>query len=499
MQQLTGLDAAFLAMETRTTYGHIGSVIVLDAANATERLTLDRLIEHTESRLHLLPPYRRRLMRVPLDLDQPYWIDDEDFDIEFHVRELALPKPGNDAQLADQVARLHARPLDRSRPLWETYLIHGLSGGRLAVYTKIHHSAIDGVSGNEILTALLDVSPDGRDVGDPGEWNPGHRPSKVGLLARSALSLSAQPVRAVRFAGALVKSLPTLASVPGRPRVPVIDRFVLDQVAPREGSEVLQRNGLRAPKTPFNRPITPHRRWGFASVSLDDVRTVRKAFPGMTVNDVAMAMCAGALRHYLEDHDALPDEPLVSAVPVSVRSEEESSALGNRVSMMFASLPTTEPDPLKRLFATHESMRGAKEQHQALPADLLSDVTQFAMPAVAARAAQLAARLRIVERVNPFNLIISNVPGPNVKLYLAGTPLLATYPVSAITDGQALNITLLGYLGQLHFGLLTCREVVPDVDVLVGYLVDELDTLVKLATESSQSSTNAAVHSGASS
>jgi len=166
--------------------------------------------------------------------------------------------------------------------------------------------------------------------------------------------------------------------------------------------------------------------------------------------------------------------------------------------MMFASLPTTEPDPLKRLFATHESMRGAKEQHQALPADLLSDVTQFAMPAVAARAAQLAARLRIVERVNPFNLIISNVPGPNVKLYLAGTPLLATYPVSAITDGQALNITLLGYLGQLHFGLLACREVVPDVDVLVGYLVDELDTLVKLS-ESSQTSTSAAVQSGASS
>jgi diacylglycerol O-acyltransferase / wax synthase len=496
MQQLTGLDAAFLAMETRTTYGHVGSVILLDAANADERLTLDRLIEHTEARLHLLPPYRRRLMRVPLDLDQPYWIDDEDFDIEFHVRELALPKPGNDAQLADQVARLHARPLDRSRPLWETYLIHGLSGGRLAVYTKIHHSAIDGVSGNEILTALLDVSADGREVGEPGEWNPEHRPSKVGLLARSALSLSAQPVRAVRFAGALVKSLPSLATTPGRPRVPVIDRFVLDQVAPREGSEVLQRSGLRAPKTPFNRPITSHRRWGFASVSLDDVRAVRKAFPGMTVNDVAMAMCAGALRRYLLDHDELPDEPLVSAVPVSVRSEEESAALGNRVSMMFAPLPTTEPDPAKRLYATHESMRGAKEQHQALPADLLADVTQFAMPAVAARAAQLAARLRIVERVNPFNLIISNVPGPNIKLYLAGTPLLATYPVSAIAEGQGLNITLLGYLGQLHFGLLACRELVPDVDLLVGYLVDELEALVKL---SSQSSTNAAVQSGASS
>src|SRR4051794_21402285 len=219
-------------MESRTTYGHIGSVIVLDAAKAKERLTLERLTRHVESRLHLLPPYRRRLLRVPLDLDQPYWIDDEHFDIEFHVRELALPKPGTDAQLADQIARLHARPLDRSRPLWETYLIHGLSGGRLGVYTKIHHSAIDGVSGNEILTALLDTSAAGRDVGDPGEWNPEHRPSTAGLLVRSAIALSAQPVRAVRFAGALVKSLPSLATAPGRPRVPVVDRFVLDQVAP---------------------------------------------------------------------------------------------------------------------------------------------------------------------------------------------------------------------------------------------------------------------------
>jgi WS/DGAT/MGAT family acyltransferase len=496
MQQLTGLDAAFLAMETRTTYGHVGSAIILDEAAASEPLTLDRLTRHVESRLHLLPPYRRRLLRVPLDLDQPYWIDDAEFDIEFHVRELALPKPGTDAQLAEQVARLHARPLDRSRPLWETYLIHGLSGGRLAVYTKIHHSAIDGVSGNEILTALLDLTPEGRDVGDVPEWTPEPRPSTAGLLARSALALSAQPVRAVRFASALARSLPSLATVPGRPRVPVVDRFVLDQVAPREGSEVLQRSGLRAPKTPFNRPITSHRRWGFASVSLDDVRTVRKAFPGMTVNDVAMAMCTGALRRYLYDHGALPDEPLVAAVPVSVRTEEQSADLGNRVSMMFAPLPTTAADPAQRLFATHEAMRAAKEQHQAMLADLLSDVTQFAMPAVAARAAQLAARLRLVERVNPFNLIISNVPGPNIQLYLAGTPLLATYPVSAIAEGQGLNITLLGYLGQLHFGVLACRELVPDVDRLVGYLVEELEALCAL---SSQSSTSDAVQSGASS
>jgi WS/DGAT/MGAT family acyltransferase len=268
-------------------------------------------------------------------------------------------------------------------------------------------------------------------------------------------------------------------------------------VAPREGDELLQRTSLRAPKTPFNRPITSHRRWAFASVSLDDVRVIRKAVPGMTVNDVVMAMCAGALRRYLLDHNALPDEPLVAGVPVSVRTTEQATDLGNRVSTMFAGLPTNLDDPMQRLRAAHEGMRGAKEQHQALPADLLADVTQFAMPAVAARAAQLAARLRIVERVNPFNLIISNVPGPNVPLYMDGIPLLATYPVSAIADGQGLNITLLGYLGQLHFGVLACRELVPDVERIADYLVDELERLCK--TAGNQSSTIEAVQSGASS
>ena len=497
MQQLTGLDAAFLAMESRTTYGHIGSVIVLEpAAKGQPKLTLERLTKHVEARLHLLPPYRRRLLRVPLDLDQPYWIDDEQFDIEFHVRELALPKPGTDAQLAEQIARLHARPLDRSRPLWETYLIHGLAGDRMVVYTKIHHSAIDGVSGNEILTALLDVSPDGRPDDGPHEWTPRGRPSDTTLLLRSGVSLSAQPVRAVRFAVALTKSLPGLLRTPGRPRVPVLDRFILDQAAPREGDELLPRPGLRAPWTPFNRPITPHRRWSFISVSLDDVRTVRKAVPGMTVNDVVMAMCAGALRRYLLDHDALPKEPLVAGVPVSVRTEAQSSDLGNRVSTMFAPLPTNLASAEQRLQAAHEAMRSAKEQHQAMPADLLADVTQFAMPAVAARAAQVAARLRLVEQVRPFNLIVSNVPGPNIPLYLAGAPLQAYYPVSAIADGQGLNITVLGYLGQLHFGVLACRELVPDVDRIAGYLADEL---AALCNETSQSVTTEAVQSGASS
>ncbi len=471
MQQLTGLDAAFLAMETPAVYGHVGSVCVLDPSTAHQPLTLDRLTSLIESRLPLIPPFRRRLVEVPLGLDQPYWIEDPDFDIEYHVRELALPEPGDDRQLTDQVARLHARALDRRHPLWELYLIHGLQGGRKAIYTKVHHAAIDGVSGNDILTALLDLSPDGRDLPPPPPWVCDEQPSAVGMLARSAVSLTAQPLRAARLSYGLLRSLPALATSPARPRLPVIDWLLR-----RDADVVLPSPGLRAPATPFNKSITPHRRWAFRSMPLADVKAVKNA-AGTTVNDVVMALCAGALRRWLADHDALPDAPLVAAVPVSVRTEEQKGTHGNRVSSMLAAIPTNLADAGERLHAVHDVMRVAKEQHGALPADLLADVTAFAMPALAGQAARLSARLRLVERVNAFNLIISNVPGPAVPLYYAGARLLAYYPLSAITDGQGLNITVMSFDGQLHFGLLADRELVPDVDVLAGYLVDELSAL----------------------
>src|SRR5947209_6711828 len=289
MQQLTGLDAAFLALETPSVYGHVGSVCVLDPTTATEPLTLERLTQLVSDRLHLVPPFRRRLASVPLGLDQPYWIEDPDFDIEFHVRELALPAPGDDHQLAEQAARLHARQLDRRRPLWELYLISGLRGGRLAIYTKVHHAAIDGVSGNDILAALLDLTPEGRDVGTPPPWECDQEPSGVGLLARSAVSFARQPLRAARFSYGLARSLPTLARTAPRPQLPVVDRLL-----GRDRNVVLSSTSLRAPSTPFNQSIGPHRRWAFRSMSLDDVKDVKNA-AGVTVNDVVMALCAGAL------------------------------------------------------------------------------------------------------------------------------------------------------------------------------------------------------------
>ena len=471
MQQLTGLDAAFLAMETKSVFGHVGSVTVLDPSTAPEPLTLDRLTALIEKRLHLIPPFRRRLAEVPFGLDQPYWIEDPDFDVEYHVRELALPEPGDDKQLAYQAARLHARPLDRSRPLWELYLIHGLAGDRKAIYTKVHHAAIDGVSGNDILAAVIDLTPEGRPDEDPPPWECDQQPGAVTLLAKSAVSLAKQPLRAARLSYGLAKTVPGLAKSPARPHLPVIDRLL-----GRDAGVVLNRAPLRAPRTPFNRPIGPHRRWSFCTLPLDEVKALKNA-AGCTLNDVVMALSAGALRRWLLDHDALPDSPLVAAVPVSIRAEEEKGKGGNRVSTMMAALPTQLEEPGERLAACHSAMKAAKEQFGALPADLLGDVTQFAMPAIAGQAARAAARLRLVERVSPFNLIVSNVPGPPIDLYYAGCKITAYYPLSAIADGQGLNITVMSLAGGLHFGLIADRELVPDVDRMAEYLAEELDCL----------------------
>jgi WS/DGAT/MGAT family acyltransferase len=253
-----------------------------------------------------------------------------------------------------------------------------------------------------------------------------------------------------------------------RPRLPFIDR---------DASAVLSRPSLRAPKTPFNAPITPHRRFAFCQLSLGDIKKVKNA-AGMTVNDVVMALSTGALRRWLEDHDALPDSPLVAAVPISIRTPEQAGTAGNQISGLVAALPTQLASPLDRLQVVHESMRAAKEQHGALPADLLVDVTQFAIPALAGQAARLNERLRLLERANPFNLFVSNVPGPNVPLYFAGAELQAYYPLSAIADGQGLNITVISYRDSMFFGLIACRELVPDLDVMADYVQQELATLL---------------------
>jgi len=465
-------------METSSVYGHVGSVCLVEATtpDGTESsLTLEHLSRFIESRLPLVPLFRRRLVTVPLGLDHPYWIDDPDFDIEFHIRELALPSPGNDRQLAEQVARLHARPLDRSRPLWELYLITGLSGGRAAIYNKIHHSAIDGVSGADILTAVLDVSPQSRPAPKSEVFEGERPPGPTWLLGRSAWTLALQPLQAVRVVADLARSVPVLANA--------ISPALGQRISGKDDGDVLSAPpGLHAPGTPFNAPLSPHRRWAFTDLPLSEVKSLRTGTQ-LTVNDVVMALCAGALRRWLELHEALPSAPLVAAVPVSVRVTSEKGDYGNKVSIMLAPLPTNLSDPAERMEATHQAMLAAKDQHGAIPAGLLADVTQFAMPVLANQAWRMSAKLRLLERVNPFNLIISNIPGPNVPLYFAGAKLLAYYPVSALVDGQGLNITVMSYRGNLYFGLIADRKLVPDLEVMAAFLRDELDTLVAAAKE----------------
>jgi diacylglycerol O-acyltransferase / wax synthase len=474
MQQLTGLDAAFLALETATTTGHVGGLSVLDPSDAPKPLTLARLTEVMAERLPLVPVLRRKLLNVPLGLDQPYWIDDPDFDIEYHVRELALPRPGSDAQLTEQVSRLHARPLDHSRPLWEIYLITGLARRRAAVYTKIHHAAIDGASGAELLTVLLDLTPAGRELPPVRPFRPERPPNWPELTARAVARLAWRPVQTVRLTNELVKVLPTLA--------PVVSTLVGEMLGLNRGDGAVISTTLgRAPATPFNKPITAHRRIALRSVDLATVKTVKNAF-GVSVNDVVMAMCAGALRRWLADHDALPTQPLISMIPVSVRDPRAPrGGLGNRVSAMLAMLPTNVTEPGLRLEIVHSATKIAKAQQAAIPQGLVDQISDFAPPALTARAARVVFATGVLHRVPPFNVTISNVPGPNVPVYLCGAKMIAHYPVSVVTDGQGLNITLVGYLGQLHFGLVACRELVPDIDVLAGYLVDELALLLEAA------------------
>jgi diacylglycerol O-acyltransferase / wax synthase len=488
MQQLTGLDAAFLALETANSTGHVGGICMLDPKDAPVPLTLARLTEVLGDRLPLVPVLRRKLLNVPLGLDQPYWVDDPNFDIEYHIREIALPRPGSEAQLTEQVARLHARPLDRSRPLWEIYLSTGLARRRAAVYTKIHHSAIDGASGAELLTILLDLAPEGRELPPREPFTPGRPPGPATLTAMAAAKLAWRPVQTVRVTNELVRFLPTLA--------PALSTLVGGMLGLNRGDgEVIPTTPGRAPATPFNRPITPHRRLALRSVDLDSVKAVKNAF-GVSVNDVVMAMCAGALRRWLADHDALPDSPLIAMIPVSVRDPASKAAMGNKVSAMLATLPTNVSDPGERVGIVHAATQIAKSQQAAMPQGLIDQVSDFSPPALTARAARVVFATGVLHRLPPFNLCISNVPGPNVPVYLCGAKLLAHYPVSVITDGQGLNITLVGYLGRLHFGLVSCRELVPDLDVLADYLVDELDLLLKAASQRPPGEDGRQPHSG---
>ncbi|MHB8507055.1 MAG: WS/DGAT/MGAT family O-acyltransferase [Candidatus Dormibacteria bacterium] len=477
MRQLTSLDAQFLAMESARQYGHVSGIAVLDPSTTTRgSLDLADIQDLIAERLPLLPPFRWRLAEVPFGLDYPYWIDDPDFDLDFHVRELALPSPGSDSQLSEQVARIFGRPLDRARPLWELYLIHGLPDGRVALLTKIHHAVVDGMSGAEILGVLLDLSPEGRPAPVPGPATRDSVPGQLEMMARGLIGLPRYPLRLLE---SLPRALPSIEEVaiydalPGAREVGRAARGVQRLLG--LGSPGVEREQLVPPRTSFNGRVSPHRRLAIGQISLDAVKEV-KNLHGCTVNDVIVSICAGAVRRWLIHHEELPETPLVAQIPVSVRTPEQQGTFGNKIMLMSAALFTDEPDPVTRLHRTHEAMGDMKERHRAMPAGLLQDATNFIPPAVFSRAARLT--FAISRNARPtWNLVISNVPGPPFPLYCAGARLDAIYPVSVVTDGMGLNITVMSYCGRLHFGIVADRDMMPDLDLLTGWLDAELSAL----------------------
>ncbi len=482
MQQLTGVDANFLNMETGGTFGHVCFLAVLGPSPQGAPLSFEAARDVVEQRLPQLPPLRRRLVEVPFGIDRPYWVEAGDFDLEFHVREVALSPPGSSLQLAEQVGRIAGRPLDRGRPLWELYLISGLDGDRTALLAKFHHAAVDGLAAAEVFRTLLDETPEPAEKPQPAGWQPEPIPSSLQMWLRGVAGVTMQPLRLLDLQRRFLAGLPRSVRSLGRLAPPQADMG--SSRTDRSGSpdgQILNRPAIVPPRTPFNRAVTPHRRWAFGSASLATVKAVKNAFD-VTVNDVVMAISASAIRRWLQAHDALPSEPLVAMVPISVRTPEQVGEFGNRVSAMFAALPTHLPDPVDRLHAVHTAMRGAKEQFQAIDAETLLDATQFTAPALAARAARVTAQLRLADYVGPpYNVVISNVPGPRSKLYLAGAEVLGYYPVSVVADGQGLNITVQSYLDSLDIGLTACRELVPDLWDLLTYMTDGLDELAEAA------------------
>lgn len=476
MRQLTALDAQFLALESPKQCGHVSMMMVLDPRERSGgRLELEHVQALVAERLPLLPPFRWRLRTVPFNLDYPYWIDDPEFDLEYHVRELALPQPATEAKLGEQVARIASRPLDRSRPLWELYLIHGLPDGNVALLTKIHHAAVDGMSGAEILGVLLDLGPEGRDAPPPENGHADAEPSELEMLSRGVIAWPRYVGRVLRAVPRVVPNIedsPFLAQIPGASTFGRTTERVV-RAARRTPPRVLERSDIDPPRTSFNAHITPHRRFAFGRLPLEDAKTVKNA-SGCTLNDVVMSVCAGALRRWLIDHDELPDGPLVAQIPVSVRTDEQRGTFGNRVGIMSPPLYTNEPDPIRRLALTHESMGTAKERHKATPASLLQDSSEFIPPAVFARATRVTMSLAAT-RKPIWNLVISNVPGPQVPLYFDGAEVKALFPVSVIADGMGLNITVFSYCGHLDFGIVADRELIPDVWKLIDYLRESLD------------------------
>src|SRR5215208_3288424 len=456
--RLSAVDASFLAQERANSHMHVGAVLIFEGPAPG----YDDFLNHIRSRLHLVPRYRHRLAFPPLETGRPIWVDDPSFNLEYHVRHTALPSPGSEEQLRALTARIHSQRLDRAKPLWELWLVQGLEDGRFALISKTHHAVVDGIAGVDLATVIFDMSPVPQAVPHEGQpWSPQPEPSAAQLAARGLVGLVRTPLAlAGRAAGAVTRPTATLGTT----------REAVEGVA-----EVAWATLNPAPPSPLNVPIGPHRRVAFVHCELDDFKLVKNALGG-TVNDVVLTVVAGGLRRWLQTRGVRVEGlELRGLVPVSTRTQDQHHHAGNRLTVMRGPLPVYIEDPVARLKVVRRAMDGLKESKQAVGAEVLTSLEQLAPPTILAQASRLNFSTRL------FNLLVTNVPGPQMPLYVLGRELQDLYPVAFLPRDHALAVAIMSYNGRLDFGLLADYDAIPDLDELAADFAAARDEVVAAA------------------
>ena len=457
MDRLSSLDASFLTQEGSSSHMHVGAVLIFEGPPPS----YPDLLDHVRSRLHLVPRFRQKLAFPPLQMGRPFWVDDPNFNLEYHVRHSALPQPGSEDQLRRLTGRLFSQQLDRSKPLWELWLVQGLKRKRFALLTKTHHALVDGVSGVDIATVLFDVTPVPEPAEPDHDWVPEPEPSQADLMARGVEDLATTPLRLAKRLEAAVE----------HPR-PAIEQAT-------EAVEALSEVGWAlanpAPDVPLNAEGGSHRRFWWVRGDLDDLKRIKNTLGG-TVNDVVLAIVTGALRRWLHSRGIRTEGlDLRALVPVSIRAEDEHGHLGNRIAAVRGPLPVYIADPLQRLEAVREAMDGVKSGKQALGAEVIARFNDFAPPTLLAQASRLNFSTRL------FNLIVTNVPGPQIPLYVLGRELEDVFPVAFLPDHHALAVAIMSYNGGIDFGLLADYDAMDDVDLITEGIESSIAELLREA------------------
>jgi diacylglycerol O-acyltransferase / wax synthase len=472
MEQLSGQDASFVYLDTPNTPMHIGSVGIYDPSTAPGGFVRFKdILAHIESRLDRARSFRQKLVRVPFDLDHPYWVDDANFDLEYHVRHIALPKPGDWRQLCIQVSRLHARGMDLTKPLWEFNIVEGLDNipglppGCFALVAKVHHAAIDGMSGVELSAAVHDIEPKAVERKAKSKWKGESEPAITEMLMRTWMNSITQPVR---FAKTLANT------VPGAARL-------IKEVA---GGDVSLKGAKMAPQTLLNGKVGPHRVWDGAVFQLADIREIKDRIQGATVNDVILTIIGGGLRKYLQSRKNLPKDSLAAMAPISVRAEGEKDALGNLVSAMIVQLGTHIDDPMERLQYIQSDTLNSKAMTNAVGARTLTDYSQFLPSALAGLAARLYTRLGAANIHSPvFNVVATNVPGPRIPLYFAGAKMVRMMGTGPVFDGMGMINAIYSYGPEIAINFTSDRDMVPDPANYAQALRDAFEELLAAKIE----------------